>query len=467
MTKLRKIILALILIALAAGAVRFYLFREVGTYYKSEEENFKYGSVGVEAASGLPYWIWRALPRVCPDKLPRSEGYTSFGFVWERGQDAPIGFPTKTVGFRRIGINCALCHTSSVRTSETTEPQLYLGAPSTTVDLQRYLRFLVNCGSDPRFTPEKILPEVKAIYDLPVIEGLLYRYLVIPQMKKGLLKLKAQLAWMDDLPDWGPGRQDPFNPAKIQILNLPPDGSIGNADILPLWNWSHRKGFALHWDGLNTSLKEIFLNSGIGNGASNKTIDIDNLERMKKLIESLAPAKYPFTVNYQVAAKGAEIFGQRCAECHAFSGAITGRPVPIDQLNTDRHRLDSWSQATADAFNGLDLYKWKYTQFRNTFGYVAVPLDGIWSRAPYLHNGSVPSIRDLLEVPERRPTLFYRGYNVYDPESVGFVSAGREAEKAGFRFDTSLPGNGNGGHLWGTDLNPQDKEALIEYLKTL
>jgi hypothetical protein len=72
-----------------------------------------------------------------------------------------------------------------------------------------------------------------------------------------------------------------------------------------------------------------------------------------------------------------------------------------------------------------------------------------------------------LEVPERRPRIFYRGYNVYDPESVGFVSAGREAEKAGFRFDTSLPGNGNGGHLWGTDLNPQNKQALIEYLKTL
>jgi hypothetical protein len=135
------------------------------------------------------------------------------------------------------------------------------------VDLQRYLRFLVNCGSDPD-SRRKNSTGGQGNYDLPVIEGLLYRYLVIPQMKKELHKLKAQLAWMDDLPDWGPGRQDPFNPAKIQILSLPPDGSIGNADILPLWNWSHRKGFALHWDGLNTSLNEIFLNSGIGNGAS-------------------------------------------------------------------------------------------------------------------------------------------------------------------------------------------------------
>jgi hypothetical protein len=467
MSRSRKIIAALILIALAGGAVRFYLFREVDTYYKSEEENFKYGSVGVEAASGLPYWIWRALPRVCPDKLPGPDGYTSFGFVWERGQDAPVGFPTKTVGFRRVGINCALCHTSAVRTSEASEPQIFLGAPSTTVDVQRYLRFLSNCGSDPRFTPEKILAEVKALYDLPFIEGLLYRYLVIPQMKKGLLKLKAQLAWMDELPEWGPGRQDPFNPAKMQILKFPPDGSIGNADILPLWNWRQRQGFALHWDGLNTSLTEIFLSSGIGNGASDKTIDIGNLERMKELIQNLPPAKYPFTVDSQLAAKGAAVFARHCAECHAFGGEMTGKPVPIERVNTDRHRLDSWSQATADGFNGLDEYRWKYIGFRGTYGYVAVALDGVWARAPYLHNGSVPSIRDLLEPPEKRPKVFYRGYNVYDPENFGFVSKGREAEKAGFKFDTHLDGNGNRGHLWGTQLSSEEKRSLVEYLKTL
>ncbi|MGH7766416.1 MAG: cytochrome c [Candidatus Binatia bacterium] len=466
MSRSRKILAAVILIALAGGAVRFYLFREVGTYYKSEEDNFKYGSVGVEAASGLPYWIWRALPRVCPEKLG-PDGYTSFGFVWERGEDAPVGFPTKTVGFRRIGINCALCHTSAIRTSEASEPQIFLGAPSTTVDVQRYLRFLGDCGSDPRFAPEKILREVKALYDLPLIEGLLYRYLVIPQMKKGLLKLKAQLAWMDALPEWGPGRQDPFNPAKMQILKFPPDGTIGNADILPLWNWRRREGFALHWDGLNTSLTEIFLNSGIGNGASDKTIDIKNLDRVKELIQNLPPAKYPFTVDSQLAAKGAAVFARHCAECHAFGGEMTGKPVPIERVNTDRRRLDSWSQATADGFNGLDEYRWKYVGFRGTFGYIAVPLDGVWARAPYLHNGSVPSIRDLLEPPEKRPKVFYRGYNVYDPENLGFVSQGREAEKAGFKFDTHLDGNGNAGHLWGTQLSSEEKRSLIEYLKTL
>jgi len=98
---------------------------------------------------------------------------------------------------------------------------------------------------------------------------------------------------------------------------------------------------------------------------------------------------------------------------------------------------------------------------------VAVPLDGLWLRAPYLHNGSVPSLWDLLEIPEKRPQLFYRGYDVYDPQKVGFIAAGSEAERAGSRHETSIAGNGNGGHLYGTALSPAEKEALIEYLKTL
>jgi hypothetical protein len=95
-----------------------------------------------------------------------------------------------------------------------------------------------------------------------------------------------------------------------------------------------------------------------------------------------------------------------------------------------------------------------------------MPLDGIWLRAPYLHNGSVPDLRSLL-FPEERPRVFYRAYDVYDWERVGFVSGSAEAEREGVRFDTSLRGNGNGGHLYGTDLPAATRVAIIEYLKTL
>jgi hypothetical protein len=96
-----------------------------------------------------------------------------------------------------------------------------------------------------------------------------------------------------------------------------------------------------------------------------------------------------------------------------------------------------------------------------------VPLDGIWARAPYFHNGAVPSLADLLKPPAERPRTFYRGYDVYDPRNVGFIYEGPAAEKEGWKLDTSLPGNSNGGHLWGTALAPAQKTALVEYLKTL
>src|SRR5690606_36822110 len=121
-------------------------------------------------------------------------------------------------------------------------------------------------------------------------------------------------------------------------------------------------------------------------------------------------------------------------------------------------------------------------------GYIAMQLDGIWLRAPYLHNGSVPTLRALLEPPQCRPVSFYRGYDVLDTSNVGFVSQrcdvldapppspgcpvvevqqGCMPEDAGWLFDTTELGNGNGGHEYGTDLVPDDKDALVEFLKQL
>ncbi len=100
-------------------------------------------------------------------------------------------------------------------------------------------------------------------------------------------------------------------------------------------------------------------------------------------------------------------------------------------------------------------------------GYVAKPLVGVWLLGPYLHNGSVPTLRDLLSPPEQRPRVFYRGYDVVDTENIGFISTGPLAATRGFRIDTVQRGNGNAGHEYGTGLSEPDKRALLEYLKTL
>ena len=100
-------------------------------------------------------------------------------------------------------------------------------------------------------------------------------------------------------------------------------------------------------------------------------------------------------------------------------------------------------------------------------GYIIQFLDGIWLKAPYLHNGSVPTLHDLLQPVANRPTVFYRGYDVYDQTQVGFVTEGAEAERSGTKHDTARRGNGNQGHEYGTTLSEDEKMTLIEYLKTL
>ncbi len=94
--------------------------------------------------------------------------------------------------------------------------------------------------------------------------------------------------------------------------------------------------------------------------------------------------------------------------------------------------------------------------------YRSRPLNGIWATGPFLHNGSVPSLADLLLPPAERPASFYVGQREIDPVNVGFVNA--EGPNT-MLFDTTTPGNSNSGHTYGTTLSDADKAALLEVLK--
>ena len=345
---------------------------------------------------------------------------------------------------------------------------------------QQYVRFLFACASDPRFSADTIMAEIAKNYRLPLTERLLYRFAIIPGTRRAILRLKNRDAWMNDRPDWGRGRIDPFNPVKFGRLAQQVDATIGNSDMQPVWNLNAHAGGVFHWDGLNTNLQEVVLSSAIGDGANNKWVDRDfrrwnetdprrmsSLRRIQNFIGAVKPPKYPLPIDATLAAAGATVFQGECGSCHAFGGARTGTLIPLEEIGTDRHRLDMWTPAAAAAYNAYgEGHAWKFSRFRSTKGYASVPLDGIWLRAPYLHNGSVPSLDDLLKPAASRPTGFWRGYDVFDPISVGFVTAGREAERAGTWFDTTRPGNSNAGHAYGTMLPADKKRELIEYLRT-
>jgi hypothetical protein len=437
--------------------------------FESVEEQFKYGSVGIESEEGIPYWIWQVLPRVFADLMPRPGGYAAFGFAWEPGKELPVGFAKADLfGGPRVAINCAFCHTSSVRTSELEPAKIIPAGPGNQINPQAYAKFLQAVAADPRFNADVLLTAIQGITTLSWTERMHYRHLVIPAMRRELQKQRREYAWMYSNPDWGPGRIDPFNPVKFRILELPVDKTIGNSDMVPIWNMKARQGMGLHWDGLSTSLREVVLSSAIGDGASRKSIDLENLARVESWLLNVEPARYPFAVDAALAGEGKPLYQQHCASCHAPGGARTGTVIPIDDVGTDRHRLDMWTDASAPTYNRFaDGYPWDFGQFRKTNGYVAMPLDGVWLRAPYLHNGSVPYLNELLEPPSARRQVFYRGYDVYDRTRLGFISEGDAAQRAGMLFETKLPGNSNAGHTYGVELTPPQKRALLEFLKTL
>jgi hypothetical protein len=429
---------------------------------------FKYGSIGTEDQEGIPYWIWQVLPRMFADKLPAG-GFEALGMIWEPGHDLPIGFSKKTIwGVSRVGINCAFCHTASVRTSASAPPTIVLAGPSHQFDPQAYSQFLDDVSGDPRFNASDMLAAIATMTTLSWVESATYRFVLIPAVKRGLQEHKKQFAWMSSRPAWGKGRIDPQNPFKFTTLRQPIDSTIGNSDMPPLWNMKARRGMALHWDGMNTVYREVLLSSGLGNGATVKSIEVERLDRLGAWFDDLQPPKFPFPIDAALAEQGRAAFNNACASCHAAGGARTGQVIPIEEIGTDRHRLDTWTAASAEAFNAFARGQpWQFTHFRKTNGMAASLLDGIWLRAPYLHNGSVPSLTDLLTPGPQRPTRFYRGYDVFDPVRVGFVSSGPEAEQAGFQYDVTQPGNGNGGHGYGVALPPEQKRALVEFMKTL
>jgi len=480
-----RLLFGLVVVAGTASAVFVYerfMREEPAPYFASDEDHFLFGSIGTEAAEGLPYWIWLVLPRVFPDLLPANGGYASLGFVAKDGREMPVGLSKVTVGFPRVGINCAMCHMASYRVRPDEPPTLVAAGASHQTSPQQYFRFLFSAASDPRFNADTLLAEISRNTRLSFLDRLLYRFAIIPASRRALLQQRdSQGSWMLKRPDWGRGRIDPFNPVKFRMLKQPIDATIGNSDMVPVWALARRDGQAYHWDGLNPSLREVVLSSALGDGATKQWVDRDmthwddadpktrsSLRRIQDFMLKAPVPPYPFAIDRTLAAQGATVFAANCANCHGTGGARTGTIIPQVEVGTDPHRKDMWTTSSATAYNAFgEGRSWKFSNFRHTEGYVAMPHAGLWLTGPFLHNGSVPSLADLLEPVAARPKQFWRGYDVYDPVRVGFVTSGPEAQREGTFLDTSRPGNSNEGHTYGTGLPAASKRALLEYLKTL
>jgi hypothetical protein len=478
------VLAGLILIALIVIYLAWYFRRDQTRYYSDIQEHFKYGSIGSEPGGSVftpvggvlpPYLIFKTLPQVCPDQLPG--GYASLGLTFEPNHSMPIGVSRRwRLGMEQVGLNCSACHSGTVRATPDSAPMIVLGMPAHRLDLEHLFQFIISCSLDDRLTAANVIQKAEQSGEhVSLMQKLVLHLGLIQRLKMETLELQNRMGYAlsGALPAWGRGRVDTFNPYKALQFNwaldhLPHDELVGASDFPSLWNQQPREGMHLHWDGNNTSVDERNLSASLGAGVTPVTVDHASLQRIHDWIWTLPPPRYPFSIDPASSSRGKAIFDQQCAGCHTFGGNKTGTVEPLASVNTDPFRLNSYTYIFC--VNQASLYpesQYRFTHFQKTNGYANQPLDGVWARAPYLHNGSVPTIADLLQDPANRPKQFARGYDVYDQQKVGFVSDTAAARAAGSLYDTTIPGNGNGGHLWGTTLPADQKRDLVEFMKTL
>ncbi|MCE9680762.1 hypothetical protein [Halomonas alkalisoli] len=479
------------LLALAIGVPTVWRYSgESVRHFADPETHFRHGSIGSEV-SGLPVRLWRVLPDLFPEVFD-DRHYEVFGFLYAPGDEAsrgdlPIGIGTREMrGVDVAWFNCALCHVGTVRESPDAPPRQISGMPSNNLDLYAFIGFLLEIADDPRLAPDSVLAAMdEQGQSLGWIERRVWRYAVLPRVREGLLETRATLApLLAEQPPWGPGRVDTFNPYKVlqfgmSAAALDEAERIGTSDFPAVFLQRPRQGMDLHWDGNNASLQERNLSAAIGAGVTEESVDHRGIERVADWLLDLEPPPSPYRPDPEGVAAGKPLYMRHCADCHGyqegeryvFEGERLGQVVPNEQLGVDPARLDSYTE-TLQRYQ-LTLFeddeRYRFRHFRKTDGYANLPLDGLWLRAPYLHNGAVPTLYDLLLPPVERPQAFVRGLDVLDAEKGGFVAPDctpGEPLEEGFCFDTSQPGNGRQGHTYGTELTAQERSDMLDYLLT-
>lgn len=296
----------------------------------------------------------------------------------------------------------------------------------------------------------------------------------------------------------GPGRCDPLAGARDLLA---PDAARSPleaiSDIPALWGsattaWVGRAG-----DTAPPLARDLAV--VLGSGAAwdrntfASTVRASEIAGAERLAEKIASPAWPEDVLGKIderrAERGEALFEKHCARCHAGSSAAArGDDKRDDSAGTDPLRAALLGRKIGDRplsdllGEALGRLEARAGAARSPGGgavgwptrgrYLARPLTGAWATAPYLHNGSVPTLFDLLQPAARRPRTFVVGGREYDPVKLGLAVAAREqagAERApaGFTYDTSQPGNSNAGHEFGTRLPDTDKRDLLEYLKRL
>lgn len=254
--------------------------------------------------------------------------------------------------------------------------------------------------------------------------------------------------------------------------------------------------------------------------------NLPNIGQIEEWLQQLRSPMWPENVlpaiDREKAAQGKDLYANNCAGCHAvIARADQGETydpvmIPVDQVGADPRMADNvmltknprtgqpWQTGKLEGSRELLIFGDKHgattdnragalvtlvagialgqptkamqANFKSYYAkheaqtfdprsYKARPLTGIWATSPYMHNGSVPNLYEMLLPEDQRSKTFHVGNREFDPVKVGYVAD--QPGKVNFVFDTSVDGNRNTGHNYGKDLSDEERYQIIEYLKTL
>jgi len=252
-------------------------------------------------------------------------------------------------------------------------------------------------------------------------------------------------------------------------------GEVIPTDVPP-W-WLLKKKHAMFYNGFGRGDFGRFLMASnlltVNDSSEAREVD-SHFNDVLAYIYSLEPPKYPRPVNKQLAREGGVVFVEHCSKCHGSYGEGGEYPnllIPESIVGTDSllFRANYQSTQFVNWFNKSWFAQGDHPARLEPFsGYIAPPLDGIWITAPYLHNGSVPTLEAVLNSKER-PAYWSRDFNnpQYDYVQGGWKFSREEGPRGTAVYNTTLPGYGNYGHYFGDKLSDKERKAVIEYLKTL
>ncbi len=417
-------------------------------------KGFTYLTTGDYVKGGLPYSVFI-----------KAMGKDTTNFLKRSGKNASISHEFTMIeapnGEDLVAPNCMQCH------AQVLDGELYMGMGNTFVDFSdtkvvtkekiRLLENLLKITAPKKYQATKFFLEVTRT--------------VTPYLTTSVRGVNPA----DRLATVLAAHRDPatFAWSSKGMMDVPEE--VIPSDV-PAW-WLLKKKHGMFYNGFGRGDFGRFLMASnlltVSDTSESREVD-SKISDVLAYIYTIKAPKYPRPVNEQLVAAGKQIFTADCSGCHGTYGDNPAYPnllIPGAVIQTDSLLYSSNYQNPqfVDWFNNSWFAQGDHPARLVPYnGYIAPPLDGVWATAPYLHNGSVPNLEAVLKS-SIRPAYWQRNFDhpEYDYVNPGWPYTPYNQPGGNTVYNTTLRGYGNKGHYFGDHLKPNERRAVIEYLKTL